>query len=136
LIEDNPDHAELTQRALADGGTASRVRWVRDGAEALDYLGRRGRWATAPRPGLILLDRRLPTIGGDEVLRRIKADPTLRSIPVVMLTTTDRPEEVRQAYEAGVNSFVTKPVRFQDFVERVRQIQRYWVLTNQLPRVP
>lgn len=133
LVEDNPDHAELTQRALADGRLANRVTWVKDGQEALDYVFRRGRYAEARRPGLILLDRQLPKVDGHKVLRQVKDDPGLRSIPIVMLTTTDRAEEVRQAYEAGVNSFVTKPVRFEEFVEQVRRIQLYWMLAARLP---
>jgi DNA-binding response OmpR family regulator len=127
LVEDNADHAELTLRALKD---AHRVFWVKDGEEALDFLYRRKRFAEpaeAPRPGLILLDLKLPKIGGDEVLRRIRADESLSTIPVVMLTTSDRDEEVARSYRAGANSFVTKPVRFADFVERIRAIGLYWV---------
>jgi CheY-like chemotaxis protein len=133
LVEDNQDHAELTLKALQNG---NQVFWVKDGQEALDFLQRRNRWAdahNAPRPGLILLDINLPKVGGHEVLKRIKADETLRSIPVVMLTTSDRDEEVAASYRAGVNSFVTKPVRFSDFVERIKSVKGYWVLTNRLP---
>jgi len=133
LVEDNQDHAELTLKALQNG---NRVIWVKDGEEALDFLQRRNRWAdetASPRPGLILLDINLPKVSGHEVLRRIKADDTLRSIPVVMLTTSDRDEEVATSYRAGVNSFVTKPVRFSDFVERIKAVKGYWVLTNRLP---
>lgn len=138
LVEDNPDHAELTLRALENGNLLNRVFWVKDGEEALDFLYRRRRYAEpaeAPRPGLILLDIKLPKVDGHEVLRQIKSDGTLRAIPVVMLTTSDRDEEVAQSYGAGANSFVTKPVRFADFVERVRAVKLYWVLTNRLPDV-
>jgi CheY-like chemotaxis protein len=133
LVEDNQDHAELTLKALANGNS---VFWVKDGEEALDFLQRRGRFATngaAPRPGLILLDVNLPKVSGHEVLKRIKADDGLRSIPVVMLTTSDRDEEVAASYRSGVNSFVTKPVRFSDFVERIKTLKGYWVVTNRLP---
>lgn len=133
LVEDNQDHAELTLKALENG---NRVVWVKDGEEALDYLQRRGRFATngaAPRPGLILLDVNLPKVSGHEVLKRVKADDDLRSIPVVMLTTSDRDEEVAASYRSGVNSFVTKPVRFSDFVERIKALKGYWVVTNRLP---
>jgi CheY-like chemotaxis protein len=133
LVEDNQDHAELTLKALQNG---NQIFWVKDGEEALEFLQRKNRWAgsnAAPRPGLILLDINLPKVGGHEVLKRIKADETLRSIPVVMLTTSDRDEEVVASYRAGVNSFVTKPVRFSDFVERIKNVKGYWLLTNRLP---
>jgi CheY-like chemotaxis protein len=136
LVEDNPDHAELTLKALDSGNGTSRVVWVKDGEEALHYLQHQGRWAdaaAAPRPALILLDINLPKVAGHDVLRHIKADDRLRSIPVVMLTTSDRNEEVAASYRAGVNSFVTKPVRFSEFVERIKTLKGYWVLTNRLP---
>lgn len=137
LVEDNQDHAELTLKALQNGD-GNRVFWVKDGEEALEYLQRRNRFAeaaAAPRPGLILLDINLPKVSGHEVLRRIKADDTLRSIPVVMLTTSDRDEEVAATYRAGVNSFVTKPVKFSDFLERIKTVKGYWMATNRLPEV-
>ncbi len=133
LVEDNQDHAELTLKALQNG---NQIFWVKDGEEALDFLQRKNRWGganAAPRPGLILLDINLPKVGGHEVLKRIKADEALRSIPVVMLTTSDRDEEVVASYRAGVNSFVTKPVRFSEFVERIKNVKGYWLLTNRLP---
>jgi CheY-like chemotaxis protein len=136
LVEDNPDHAELTLKALENGNLTNRIFWVKDGEEALDFLQRRRRWvdpAAAPRPGLILLDIHLPKMDGHEVLRQIKSDEALRSIPVVMLTTSDDDEEVAATYGAGANSFVTKPVRFTDFVERIKAVKLYWVLTNRLP---
>jgi len=136
LVEDNPDHAELTLKALKDGEVLNEIAWVKDGEEALDFLYHRGRYVDAtkaPRPGLILLDLRLPKVDGHEVLRRIKGDEDLRSIPVVMLTTSEREDEICQSYNAGANSFVSKPVRFADFVERVRSLKLYWVLTNLLP---
>jgi CheY-like chemotaxis protein len=125
LVEDNPDHAELTQRALLDGN------------EALDYVFRRGRYAepgAAERPGLVLLDIKLPKVDGYKVLRQIKDDPDLCSIPVIMLTTSAREEEIASCYEAGANSFVTKPVQFGEFMQKLRTLKLYWVLTSQLPR--
>lgn len=136
LVEDNPDHAELSMRALKDGTLLNQIYWVKDGEEALDFVYRRGRYtepSTAPRPELILLDIRLPKVDGHEVLRTIKSDEALRSIPVVMMTTSEREDEVRQSYQAGANSFVAKPIRFADFVERVKTVKLYWVLTNLLP---
>jgi len=136
LVEDDPDHAELTLRALKDGNLLNEIFWVKDGEEALDFLYHRGRYADAtkaPRPGLILLDLRLPKVDGHEVLRQIKGDEDLRAIPVIMLTTSERQDEICQSYQAGANSFVSKPVRFADFVERVKNVKLYWVLTNLLP---
>jgi len=136
LVEDNPDHAELTLKALKDGNMLNEIFWVKDGEEALDFLNHRGRYADAtktPRPDLVLLDIHLPKVDGHEVLRRIKTDEALRSIPVVMMTTSEREDDICESYKAGVNSFVSKPVRFVDFVERVRNMKLYWVLTNLLP---
>jgi CheY-like chemotaxis protein len=135
LVEDNADHATLTRRALRNGRLLNEVVWVKDGAEALDFLYRRGRFAEppAPRPGLILLDLRLPKIDGHAVLRQIKADESLRTIPVVMLTTSAQPEDVNGSYGAGANSYITKPVSFPDFIEKISAVQLYWMLTNVPP---
>jgi CheY-like chemotaxis protein len=136
LVEDNPDHAELTLRALREGNLLNDIFWVKDGEEALDFLYHRGRYSDdhmAPRPGLILLDIRLPKVDGREVLRRVKADADLRSVPVVMMTTSEREDEICESYRAGANSFVSKPVRFMDFMEKVKSIKLYWVLINLLP---
>ncbi len=136
LVEDNPDHAELSMKALKDGNLLNQIYWVKDGEEALDFVYRRGLYAEpakSPRPELILLDIRLPKVDGHEVLRQIKTDESLRSIPVVMMTTSEREDEIRQSYQAGANSFVSKPIRFADFVERVKTVKLYWVLTNLLP---
>ncbi len=136
LVEDNQDHAELTLKALKNGNTGNNIFWVKDGEEAMEFLQRTNRWAKdgdAPRPGLILLDINLPKLSGHEVLKRIKADDSLRAIPVVMLTTSDRDEEVAASYKSGVNSFVTKPVKFSDFLERIKNVKGYWIATNRLP---
>ena len=136
LVEDNPDHAELTLRALEDGGFPKKVFCVKDGEEALDFLHRRRDYtdaAAAPRPDLILLDLKLTKIGGTEVLRRIKAEEDLQTIPVVMLTTSEREHEVTDSYRTGVNSFVVKPVQYKEFVEQVRTIAHYWFGTNRTP---
>lgn len=136
LVEDNEDHAELTCRALKNGNVRNNIFWVKDGEEALDFLFRRGRYAKpagAPRPGLILLDVQLPKVDGHGVLRQIKSDPQLRAIPVVMLTTSRRNEDVNESYAGGANSFVTKPVGFRDFVETIKAVKLYWVVTNVAP---
>jgi CheY-like chemotaxis protein len=136
LIEDNPDHAELVLKTLSRERLLNRIYWVRDGAEALDYLWQRNGYAdpdSSPRPGLILLDIKLPKVDGIEVLREIKSEETLRRIPTVMLTTSERDEEMVKSYGLGANGFVTKPVSFGSFVEAVRKIELYWVLTNRVP---
>ncbi len=134
LVEDNPDHAELTRRALENGNVGNRVTWVKDGQEALDYLFRRGAYAEALRPGLILLDINLPKVSGVEVLKKIKEDEGLRVIPVIMLTTSDRDEEAHKCYRFGANSFITKPVKFNEFSEKVRSLKLYWLLVNRPPK--
>jgi CheY-like chemotaxis protein len=135
LVEDNPDHAELTRRALETGNMVNKIIWVKDGEEALDFLYRRAAWAdkNPERPGLILLDVNLPKVSGQDVLRQIKDDAELMSIPVVMLTTSDRDDEVSTAYQSGANSWVTKPVQFTEFMDKVKNVKLYWVLTNRLP---
>lgn len=135
LVEDNIDHAELTRRALRSGNMLNDVHWAKDGEEALDFLYQRGRFAdpaAAPRPALILLDIKLPKVDGLKVLRQIKGDPSLRTIPVVMLTTSGQSDDVTEAYGAGANSFVTKPVSFREFVEKIQTLKLYWMLTNVL----
>ncbi|MGH7829976.1 MAG: response regulator [Candidatus Binatia bacterium] len=137
LVEDNPDHAELAIKALARAKLVNKVFWVKDGEECLHFLFHEGIYAdgaNAPKPGLILLDIRLPKVDGLEVLRRIKKDPNLQSIPVVMLTTSDLGDEIKEAYQLGANSYVTKPVRFTEFVEKVQAVELYWLLTNVPPR--
>ena len=136
LVEDNTDHAALTMRALRDGNMLNEIFWVKDGQQAIDFLERTGRYAApapAPRPGLILLDIRLPKLDGHEVLRHIKSHPVLRSIPVVMLTTSERDDEINACYEAGVNSYVSKPVKFADFVQTIKSLKLYWTMVNHLP---
>jgi len=135
LVEDNPDHADLTRRALKNGNMINEVFWAKDGQEALEYLQQDGRHAAtrAPRPALILLDIKLPKVDGPEVLRRIKSDERLRTIPVVMLTTSAADDDVKACYTMGANSFVTKPVSFADFMDKIKTVKLYWLLTNQLP---
>ncbi len=134
LVEDNADHAELVIRALEKSGEG-KVIWVRDGEEALEYLSREEQHApTVGRlPGLILLDLNLPKVSGLEVLRRVKQNERLRTIPIVVLTTSDREEEVLKSYELGANSFVMKPIRFAEFAEEVRRLEEYWMRINRHP---
>ena len=129
LVEDNPDHAQFTLKALGDHKAVGRTFWVKDGQEALDYLHRRNQWGDAsmsPRPGLILLDINLPKVTGHEVLKAIKSSAALRSIPVVMLTTSADSTEVLATYRAGANSYVTKPLKFALYRDQMKVLRDYW----------
>jgi len=136
LVEDNPDHAELTLKALKQNNILNEVYWASDGQEALDFMYHQGKYAdgkTSPRPGLILLDIKLPKVDGLEVLKQLKDDPQFKSIPVIMLTTSDRDEEIAKSYAGGANSYVVKPMDFADFMKKVRELKLYWTITNSLP---
>ena len=134
LVEDNPDHAELTSRALR-AGAEHKIVWVKDGQEALDFLNRQGAWASydAAFPAVILLDIGLPKVGGHEVLRTVKSDERLSSIPVIMLSTSGDPDDVSRCYSNGANSYVIKAMDFRDFIGRVKAIKDYWVNINIFP---
>ena len=133
LVEDNVDHAEMTRRALMEDGLQNLIRWVKDGQEAVDYLFRQGAFTEVRRPGLILLDIKLPKITGLDVLERIKKDSELCIIPVIMLTTSDRDEEVSKCYRLGANGFMIKPGNFNKFSEKVNAMKLYWLYTNRSP---
>jgi CheY-like chemotaxis protein len=135
LVEDSVNDAELTLAALEDNRVANEVILARDGAEALDYLYLRGPHARrAPgNPALVLLDLKMPKVDGLEVLRQIKADPNLRTIPVVMLTSSREEQDLGRSYELGVNSYVVKPVNFPEFMDAVRQIGGFWAVINEPP---
>ena len=136
LVEDNPDDVELTRLAFAEAGEPHRLHVVSDGAEAVDYLLRRGRHASRDAddlPALVLLDLNLPRLDGREVLQAIRADDATRCLPVVVLTTSAEPGDVDKAYALGANSYIQKPVEFDRFVEVVRQVGRYWLAINLPP---
>lgn len=136
LVEDNETDAELCLRTLKRSNLANHVVWVRDGAEALDLLFTRGEFegrASALTPQVILLDLRLPRVDGMEVLRQVKADERTRTIPVVVLTSSREDRDVVQSYQLGVNSFVSKPVEFEEFASVVTQLGLYWLLVNRPP---
>ncbi|MBX3728576.1 MAG: response regulator [Candidatus Sumerlaeia bacterium] len=136
LVEDNPDDVELTLHALKRYKLANRIDVVRDGEEALDYLFGRGAYSRrdlSRRPRVVLLDLKLPKVDGLEVLKAMKADPATRSIPVVMLTSSREERDVVASYKLGVNSFIVKPVDFEQFVDAVRQMGYYWLLLNHPP---
>lgn len=135
LVEDSEKDVELTLAALEDHHLANEVVVARDGAEALDYLYRRGSFAGRSNslPVVVLLDLKLPKVDGLEVLRQIKADPFLKSIPVVMLTSSREEQDLVRSYQFGVNAYVVKPVDFQQFVDSVRQLGFFWALINEPP---
>ena len=135
LVEDSARDAELILDALATHQLANEMVHVRDGAEALDYLYRRGQFAGQPdeQPALMLLDLKLPKVDGLEVLRQIKSDAALRMIPVVMMTSSRQEQDLLASYKLGVNAYVVKPVKFQDFVEAVRQVGVFWAVLNEVP---
>jgi len=132
LVEDNPDDVEITRRALERGQVKNHLLVARDGEEALDILFSR-RDADGALPGLILLDLNLPKVDGREVLRAIKSDRRLKLIPVIALTTSTREEDVLRTYDLGVNTFISKPVQFEDFIKVVATIRDYWILIATLP---
>ncbi|MCK9371584.1 MAG: response regulator [Sulfuricurvum sp.] len=136
LVEDNPDDVLLTRRALTKGHIINELRVMEDGAKALDYLFGKGEFKgrdTADSPGLILLDLKLPKVGGFEVLEAIKTDPFLKRVPVVILTSSRQEEDVVRGYDMGANSYIRKPVDFEVFVETVAQMGMYWLMMNEAP---
>jgi CheY-like chemotaxis protein len=135
LVEDNPTDAELTLRALRRNNLANNVVWVKDGAEALDFLYCRGQYADRKNgtPKLILLDLKLPKIDGIEVLRELKNDNKNKMIPVVMLTSSQEERDLVESYRLGVNSYIVKPVDFEKFLETVSKVGFYWSLMNKIP---
>jgi CheY-like chemotaxis protein len=133
LVEDNPDDVELTRLAFDEAKIANQLAVVGDGAEALDYLFARGRFADrdpADLPSLVLLDLNLPKVDGREVLQAIRANEATRSLPVVVLTTSTEPFDVEATYALGVNSYIQKPVDFEQFVWAVKQVGLYWLVLN------
>lgn len=131
LVEDNPMDVDLTLRAFKERNLANPIEVARDGEEALAWIPR---WeAGEPRPVVILLDVNMPKVGGLEVLQQLKSHPVLRTIPVVMLTTSSMSQDVQTAYECGANSYIIKPVDFDKFVEVAAQIEQYWVVINRSP---
>jgi CheY-like chemotaxis protein len=135
IAEDSPNDLELTLAALRQYNIANEIVTVRDGAEALDYLFRRGAYADRPgaAPCVVLLDLKMPKVDGLEVLRELKADPRLRMTPVVMLTSSREEADLVRSYALGVNGYVVKPVDFTEFVEAIRQVGAFWALVNEAP---
>ena len=138
LVEDNPTDLELALRVFKKHRIANRIEVARDGVEALDFLFGEGAHAGRGNiqiPKVILLDLKLPKIGGLEVLRRIKGDPRTRTIPIVVLTSSQEEKDLVESYQLGVNSYIVKPVNFEQFSECLRQIGIYWLLSNAPPKI-
>ena len=134
LVEDNPGDVRLTQEALKDSRIHVRLSVVKDGVEAIEFLRRQGRYATATRPDLVLLDLNLPRKNGGEVLQEIKADDALRMIPIVVLTTSKAEQDVLKMYSLHANCYIVKPVDFHQFTTVVRSIEAFWFAIVKLPR--
>jgi len=133
LVEDSPSDTDLTVEALATAKICNRLSVVEDGVQAMEFLRRQGRYAGAPRPDLILLDLNLPRKDGREVLAEIKTDERLRTIPVVMLTTSQAEQDILRAYSLHANCYITKPVDFRQFLEVVKAIENFWLAVVKLP---
>jgi two-component system, response regulator len=138
IVEDSPQDLELALRALRKANLANSIQTARDGAEALDFICCQGPHAhrqVENGPKVILLDLKLPKVDGIEVLRRIKGDPRTRTIPVVVLTSSKEQTDVAECYKLGVNSYIVKPVNFEQFAKAVQELGLYWLLLNQPPKV-
>ncbi len=136
LVEDNPTDAELCMRTLKRSNFANKLVWVKDGAEALDFIFATGQYSGRKLengPKVILLDLRLPKVDGMEVLRRVKSDERTRTIPVVVLTSSKEDRDVAESYQLGVNSYISKPVEFDEFAKTVSELGLYWLLVNRPP---
>jgi len=133
LVEDNPADAELVEEAFSDGAFRHSIHVAEDGSVAMEFVRREGRFGAAPKPDVILLDLNLPKKDGREVLQEIKADPALRTIPVIVLTTSEDEADVHRAYGLHANCYLTKPVDLNDFLEKVRSIEGFWLTMVRLP---
>jgi CheY-like chemotaxis protein len=132
LVEDNPLDAELTMRGLKNQKLANKITWVKDGEEALDYVFKRGAYESRPEPGpkLILLDLKMPRVGGIEVTRAIKGDERTRRIPIVIMTSSKEESDIIDSYNLGANSYIVKPLDFESLAEVARQAGFYWLAIN------
>lgn len=137
LVEDNPSDAELCIRALKKHNLANKLVWVKDGAEALDFIFAQGVYTgrdTNVFPKVVLLDLRLPKVDGLEVLRKVKSDERTKIIPVIVLTSSKEDRDITESYNLGVNSYISKPVNFEDFSKTVAELGLYWLLLNKPPK--
>lgn len=136
LIEDNPDDVELTLRTFQESRIANRIHVARDGAEALEFIFGTGAWtgrSLLNGPRLILLDLKLPKVDGFEVLRQLKTDPRVKILPVVIMTSSQEERDLVESYHLGVNSYIVKPLNFEQFARVVRELGHYWMVLNKIP---
>ena len=133
LVEDNPGDVLLTREAFQEGRLAHHLSVVEDGEEAIRFLRQEGKHASAPRPDLILLDLNLPKKDGRELLAEVKGDPVLRHIPVIVLTTSDAEQDVWRAYKLHANCYLTKPVQMEEFLNKIRSVEEFWLTVVRLP---
>ena len=133
LVEDNPGDVLLTREAFQVGRLAHRLSVVEDGEEALSFLRKEGKYKDAPRPDLMLLDLNIPRKDGRELLAEVKSDPALRHIPVIVLTTSDAEQDVWRAYKLHANCYLTKPVEMDDFLNKIRSVEEFWLTVVRLP---
>ena len=136
LVEDNPDHIEIITSAIKGSGLVDEIYIAHDGEEALDFLFHEGKYRiqeNAPRPNLVLLDVKLPKENGITVLRKIKAAPSHKTLPVVVLTTSSSPVDIQSSYAEGANSYVIKPFKYNELMDKIERLLHYWYVTNQLP---
>lgn len=133
LVDDSPRDTEMALDVLQQYNLANEIVTLRDGAEALDYMYRRGEFATRgpSEPGVILLDLKMPRVGGIEVLRQLKSDPQFRMIPVVVMTSSREDQDLNQCYELGVNAYVVKPLSFHEFIEAIKVVGAFWAVLNE-----
>jgi len=137
FVEDSMDDAKLTIRALAKSGLTNKLHHVKDGAEALDFIYCRGHYASRnilEHPKLILLDLKMPKVSGMEVLEKIKSDPDMKSIPVVILTSSKEDPDIKRCYGLGANSYIVKPVESDNFFQAIKELGLYWMILNQAPK--
>ncbi len=133
LVEDNPAEVRLTVEGLKEARIANNLNAIMDGQSAIDYLERRGKYARAARPDLILLDLNLPGIDGRAVLKHVKESPTLKVIPVVVITSSEAETDIVKSYEAHANCFISKPIDFEGFTRVIRSIEHFWFTVVRLP---
>jgi len=133
LVEDNQDDIVITRRAMTKGRIRNKLYIVHDGEEAIEFFRKKGRHKDAPTPALVLLDLKMPKLDGFEVLREIKRDDELKTIPVIVLTSSGSDADIERAYKLGCNNYIVKPVSFENFIKTVVEIKQYWLIISRIP---